>query len=144
MATFVKVDDFVLKLASGDHDFTADVFKLALSNTSPTAATDTQWLTGTHSPPAAANNYTTGGETVTVTGTEASGTLTVGGDEVVYTASGGDIGPFRYAIFYNTTDNDNMICYWDHGSSVTLNTGETYTVTFNSDATDGKIFDIPA
>ena len=146
MATYVKFDDFALQLANGEHDLGSDVIKLALTNTAPTAATDTQWLTGsTAPPPAAANNYTTGGNTITMTLSEATGTTTVGGDETVYTASGGDIGPFRYAILYNTnstTPTNAVIAYWDHGSSVTLNTGETYTVTFNADATAGTIFTI--
>ena len=145
MATYVKFDDFTEQLANGEHDFGADVYKLALTNTAPTAATDTQWLTGTTAPPpAAANGYTIGGNTITMTVTESpSGTSVVGGDETVFTATAGGIGPFRYAILYNTsstTPTNALVCYWDYASSITLNDTETFTATFNADATAGTIF----
>ena len=146
MAVFVKIDDFQLALGKDEHDFSVDVLKLALSNVAPTAATDTAWLTGTHLPPTNVLGYTTGGNTLAgVTWTEAAGVSTLKANETVYTAAGGTIGPFRYAILYNssaTTPADAMIGYWDYASSITLADGETFTATFNNTAVAGEILTI--
>lgn len=57
--------------------------------------------------------------------------------DVVFTASG-SMGPFRYAILYDDTlTGDPLIGYWDYGSSITLASGETFTVDF--DATTGVL-----
>lgn len=52
------------------------------------------------------------------------------------TAAGGTIGPFRYAILYNdTAANDELICFYDYGSSITLQDTETFT--FDADPSTG-------
>jgi len=78
---------------------------------------------------AAGNGYTAGGEAVTVdSAVQTAGTFQLAvTTDVVFTAAGGTIGPFRYAVFYDVTS-DNLISYWDRGSSLTLNDGETFTV----------------
>ena len=53
------------------------------------------------------------------------------GNDVVITASGGSIGPFRYAVLYNDTPTspaDPLIAWWDYGSSTSINNGENLTV----------------
>lgn len=140
MATFTKFETFVERLAEGAHNLGSDVLKLALTNTAPTAATDVGLDTGSaHPPPTAANGYTTGGETVTISSSEqTSGTYRLILADETFTASGGQIGPFRYVLLYNdTAPNDELIGYWDYGSSVTLEDGETFTVDF--DATTGVL-----
>lgn len=142
MATYNKFQDFSEQLARGVHDWDAHTFKVALTNTAP-LVTQTTWNTTDHPAPAAANGYTAGGTATTISISESSGTTTVSGTQVVFTASGGQIGPFRYAILYNdtaTSPADAAIAWWDYGSpGVTLNDTETFTVKF-SNTTPGAIF----
>jgi hypothetical protein len=86
----------------------------------------------------AGNGYTAGGTATTITTSRTTGTFKAVGTDVVFTASGGTIGPFRYAELYNDTPTspaDPLIAWWDYGSSITLQIGETFTVDF--DATNG-------
>ena len=143
MATYNKFQDFAEQLGKGVHVFGTHTFKVALSNTAPVATQTTLDLVTNHPPPAAANGYTTGGHALTITASEASGTLTVGVDQVVITATAGGIGPFRYAVTYNDTATSPADALWhwvDYGSSITLASGETFTLTWNSDATAGTAF----
>lgn len=143
MATYVKFIDFVEQIAKGVHIFGTHTYKIALTNTAPTN-TDTSFLSGSlHPPPANTNGYTAGGNALSVTISEAAGTATAVDDQTTFTASGGTLGPFRYAILYNdtaTSPADALVSYWDYGSSITLNDGETFKVSFNNDDTDGTIF----
>lgn len=53
------------------------------------------------------------------------------GNDLVFTASGGTIGPFRYADLYNDTPTspaDPLIQFLDYGSNVTLADTETFTI----------------
>jgi hypothetical protein len=67
------------------------------------------------------------------TSAQTSGTYTLDADNLVLTASGGNVGPFRYVILYNdTATNDELICWYDYGSDLTLAAGETLTIAFNA------------
>ena len=142
MATFNKFNDFSEQLARGVHDWDAHTFKIALTNTAPTAS-DASLLTGSsHPPPAAANGYTAGGTATTISISETTGTTTVSGTQVVFTATAGGIGPFRYAVLYNdsaTSPADALVGWWDYASSISLADTETFTVKF-SNTTPGAIF----
>lgn len=140
MAAFNKFNDFSEQLTNGTQNFASDTYKVALSNTAPTAsnaalADITQISAG--------NGYTSGGTATTVAVSETSGTTTVTGTQVVFTASGGSIGPFRYVVLYNDTTstpvNKPLVGWWDYGSSITLADGETFTIKF-SNTTPGAIF----
>jgi len=141
MAAYNKFQDFSEQLVRGVHDWDAHTFKIALTNTAPTA-TQTTWNLTDHPAPAAANGYTAGGTATTIAVSETTGTTTVTGTQVVFTASGGNIGPFRYAILYNdtaTSPADAAVAWWDYASSITLADTETFTVKFNN-TTPGTIF----
>lgn len=141
MATYNKFQDFSEQLVRGVHDWDAHTFKIALTNTAP-IATQTTWNLTDHPAPAAANGYTAGGAATTISISETTGTTTVQGTQVVFTATAGGIGPFRYAVLYNdtaTSPADAAVAYWDYGSSVTLADTETFTVKFNN-TTPGTIF----
>src|SRR6478752_4902865 len=125
MATFTKYNTFVDELSKGGHNLQTAVFKVALTNTAPTVATDTVWNTTVAPAPAAANGYTAGGNTLTTSSAATtSGTFKLVLADSVFTASGGAIGPFRYAIVYNSSASNKSVCYYDYGSSVTLNDTE--------------------
>jgi hypothetical protein len=49
----------------------------------------------------------------------------------VFTAAGGQIGPFRYVILYNSSATNKLVGYYDYASSATLNDTETFTVDFD-------------
>lgn len=136
MASFVKFYSFVEAVAEKVHNLGADTLKVALTNTAPTAATDTQLSNITQI--ANGNGYTTGGTAATISSSaQTTGTYKLVLADVVFTASG-SLGPFRYAVLYNdTATNDELIGYWDYGSSVTLASGETFTVDF--DGTTGVL-----
>ena len=142
MATYNKFQDFTEQLIRGVHDWDAHTFKIALTNTAPSATQTSLDTVTNHPAPAAANGYTAGGTATTITLSETTGTTTVQGTQVVFTATAGGIGPFRYAILYNDTATspvDALISWWDYGSSITLNDTETFTVKFNN-ASPGTIF----
>lgn len=133
MATFNKFNDFAEQLGKGIHQLHAagHTLKVYLSNATPSAAddavkTDLAEITDEH-------GYPAGGTDVQNDYTETGGTGTLTGVDVVFTASGGSFGPFRYAVLYNdTAASDNLIGWWDYGSSITCNTGETFTVNFGA------------
>lgn len=135
MATYNKFEQFSKDLIDGVHDFDAHVFKVMLTNSAPVATNSVKAdLTEISS----GNGYTTGGTATTISTSTASGTAKVTGTDVVFTASGGTIGAFRYAVLYNdspTSPADPLIAWWDYGSSITLQDGETLTVDF--DASNG-------
>lgn len=134
MATYNKFEQFVLDLANGVHDLNTDTLKVYLSNTAPSASADV--VKADIAEISAGNGYTAGGEDATNSTSEVTGTMTVAGVDIVWTASGGTIGPFQYAILYNDTPAaplDPLIAWWDYGSAVTLNDPETFTVDFGLD-----------
>ena len=135
MAVYNKFQDFSEQLMRGVHDWDAHTFKVALTNTSPVNTQTSLDTVTNHPAPAAASGYTAGGTATTITISESAGTTTVQGTQVVFTAAGGSIGPFRYAILYNdtaTSPADALVGWWDYGSSITLADTETFTVQFNS------------
>lgn len=137
MATFNKYNCFVENLAEKVHNLQSDTLKVALTNTAPTSA-DTVWNTTVYPAPAAANGYTAGGNSLTVSSSsQTSGTYKLVIADTVFTATSGGIGPFRYVVLYNSTASNAVIGYYDYGSSITLADTETFTVDF--DATNGVL-----
>lgn len=138
MATYNKFQDFTEQQLIGTHDWDTNVFKVMLVYSPAPSATNSFKSNLTEI--SAVNGYTAGGTATTITVSETSGTATVQGTEVVFTASGGSFGPFQYAVLYNdSATNKNLVAWWDYGSAVTLNSGDTFTVKFNN-ASPGTIF----
>ena len=135
MASFNKFNCFVQDVAHALHDMltgTSQVFRVYLTNVAPNV-TDISY-SGTNEI-ANGNGYTTLGPSIgTITGGQTSGTFSFsGGTNPSWTASGGSIGPFRYAILYNAgVSGTPVIGWWDYGTALTLTNGNTFTVTLPS------------
>lgn len=136
MATFNKFQKFVEDLAHQVHKLSTDTLKVMLTNTAPLA---TNSVKADLTEISAGNGYTAGGTQSTISSSgHTTGTYKLVLADVVFTASGGTIGPFRYATLYNDTPTspaDPLIGYWDYGSSITLQDTETFT--WDADPTNG-------
>jgi hypothetical protein len=86
------------------------------------------------------NGYLTGGSDVQNDYTESGGTGTLTCVDTIWTATAGGFGPLRYAVMYNASiaydaalaGASFLVAYWDYGSSITVNSGETFTVDFGA------------
>lgn len=138
-SAYNKFDDFSEQLIRGVHDFDANTFKVALTNSAPVA---TNTVLADITQIASGGGYTTGGETTTISISVSTLTTTVSGTEVQWTGSGGGMATFRYAVLYNdssTSPADALIAWFDYGSGVTVAAGETFTLKFNN-TSPGTIF----
>ncbi|MCP4604505.1 MAG: hypothetical protein GY847_28955 [Proteobacteria bacterium] len=130
MATCTFFDCFFEDSMEEVHNFASDTLAIILTNSAPTAATDDERADITQI--ANGNGYLTNGQTLdSVTSTQTSGTFTLGASNEVFTASGGTMATFRYAVLVNNSAaNQELICYWDQGSTISLADGESCTITF--------------
>lgn len=136
MASFNKFHSFVAYLADGDVSLNAGAFKIYLTNDTPLASSHTLYdgvvgATGPADLPTG-NGYTLGGASCVINSSTQTGGIykLVLGDPPTWTATGGAIGPLRYAVLYEDTSNV-LIGWWDYGSVVTINATETITVDLN-------------
>jgi len=136
MASYVKYQNGVTALLEVINSG-SDTWRLILSNTAPTVATD-KTQSDAHEL-TTSGGYTVNGVACTITShTESGGTyklVLAAPASPTWTASGGGF-TFRYVILWNQT-NDALIAYWDYGSSVALSgaNGDTFTPTL--DASNG-------
>lgn len=136
MATFNKFNSFVEALAEKIHNLESDTLKVMLSNVAPVATNSVKTNITEIS---AGNGYTAGGtQSNQSSSAQSSGTYKLVLGDVVFTAAGGSIGPFRYVVLYNdTATNKELIGWYDYGSSISINNGESFTVDF--DPTNGVL-----
>ena len=136
MATYTKFHAFVEHLAEKVHNLGADQLVVALTNTAPTASSNSVRadLTEISYTNCSTRNITTSSSAQT------SGTYKLVLTDLTLTASGGSVGPFRYVVIYNDTPTspaDPLIAYYDYGSSITLADTETLLIDF--DGTNGLL-----
>lgn len=126
MATFNKFNSFSEALAEKVHNLGSDQLTVALTNSAPLATnTILANITEISYTNCSTRNITT------VSSSQSSGTYTLVLTDLVLTASGGSVGPFRYVVVYNNTaTNDELIGWVDYGSSITLADTETLTIDF--------------
>lgn len=125
MATANKFEAFSEHLAEGVHNLDTDTLKIYLSNAAPSASLDA--VKADLAEITAENGYAAGGPDMQNATSRTGGTTSVTGVDATITASGGTVGPFRYAVLYNDTPTspaDPVIEWWDYGSSITLADGE--------------------
>jgi hypothetical protein len=133
MAAFNKFQPFVEALAEKKHNLGSDQIKVALTNTAPAAAnavlTDITEISYTN---LSSRNVTT------TSSAQSAGNYKLILADLVLTASGGPVGPFRYVVLFNdTATNKDLIGWYDYGAAVTLLDGETLTIDF--DGTNGAL-----
>ncbi len=130
MATYVKFNQFIEDVHKGVHNFTSD-----------STCTLTVALCTNANAPVAGNSvladltqisYTNLSSRVItgITAEQVTGTLSLTATDLVLTASGA-VATFRWVVIYNddpTSPADPLICFFDHGSDVTMANGETYTI----------------
>lgn len=130
MAAFNKFNSFVEAVAEKAHNLGADVLKVMLTNVAPVAANTVKADLTDIAP---GNGYVAGGTAATITSSaQAGGTYKLVLADVIFTAAGGSIATFRYAVLYNdTATNKELIGWWDYGATVTVTDGNTFTVDFD-------------
>ena len=136
MASFNKFNSFVSDIAQKVHNLNSDTLKVLLTDTAPVA---TNTIKSNLTEIAAGNGYTAGGGSAAfVSGNDTSGTYKLILSQVSWTASGGAIAQFRYAVLYNATAaSGNLIGWWDYGAEVNLTNGNSFTVAL--DQTNGVL-----
>ena|SRR6185436_10830240 len=132
MASFNKFNAFVESVAEKVFNLGSDALVVALTNSAPTSSnailTDLTQISYTN---LSSRSVTTSSSAQT------SGTYKLVCADLVLTASG-TVASFRYVTLYDdTATNDDLIGWWDYGSSIALANGETFTVDF--DGTNGVL-----
>jgi hypothetical protein len=130
MAVFNWFNAFTKDLGTKIHNLSGDTLKVMLTNTAPVA---TNTSTANITEITAGNGYVTGGKALnsqSFFSTGGKSTLTAA--SLVFAASGGSVGPFRYAVLYNSTAGGNLIGWYDYGSSLTLATSQILTITWDA------------
>lgn len=135
MAAFNKFHQFVEDVLKGVHNFTSDAscavrVALCAAANAPVASNSVLANLTQISYTNLSSRLITG-----ITAEQTTGTATITSTDLVLTASGGAVATFRYVALYNDTPTspaDPLIGWYDIGSDVTLQDGETLTLDFTT------------
>jgi hypothetical protein len=104
----------------------SDQFTVALTNTAPVATnsvlSDITEISYTN---CSSRNFTTSSSS------QSGGVYSLVLTDLTLTASGGSVGPFRYAVIYTGTS---LVGWIDYGSSITMTAGQTLGIDFTGNA----------
>lgn len=140
MVAATKANDWVDYMVE-DVDLASDQLVLVLSNTAPAAEASNPLSDGNGvlaSITQISYTYANTRNLTTASSSQASGTYKCIVNDFTLTATGGTVGPFRYAyVVDSTVAGSPVIASWDYGSSITLNDGED--MLFDFSATNGLL-----
>src|SRR4051812_3233423 len=128
MATYTKYETWIENVCNKLIDMfgTTDTFKAVIHTDAPTVATDNAVSDLTQI--GGANGYTTGGEDTQNDSTRSGGTVTFTCVDIVWTASGGNLGSSTtgryFTIYDDTSAANNVMCSFDYGATFTVASGE--------------------
>lgn len=133
MATYNKFQPFIEYQFEGVMNLQSDTLKVMLTLVAPVA---TNGVKADLTEIGAGNGYSAGGTQATVsTSAQTTGTYKLVVADVTFTASGGSINDFRYAVFYDDTPSspaDPLISWFDYGATLTITSGNSFTVDFSA------------
>ena len=123
-----KFNCFVEDIAKGVHNLATGTLTVALTNTAPSASTDT--VLADISEVSYANCSS---RVLTTTScVQTAGTLKLILQDLTLTATGA-VGPFQWIVIYNDTPaNDNLIGFYNYGSAVTMAATDTLPIDLNN------------
>jgi hypothetical protein len=126
-SSFNKFNSFTEAITEKVHNLGSDTLTVALTNSAPVA---TNTVLANLSQITYTNLNT---RVLTVSGSsQTSGVYKLTITDKTLTSTGGSTGPFRYVVIYNdTATNDELIGWYDYGSSITLGDGESLVLNFD-------------
>jgi hypothetical protein len=130
MATYTKYESAIQFMLSGAVVTfgTTDAWLVAIATDAPDVAADDELADATQI--GASNGYP-GSNDMANNGTRSGGTVSVAASDIVWTATGGNLGGSttgRYFLGYDdTSTTDKLLFYHDYGTTFTVATGETMT-----------------
>lgn len=128
MAAYNKFNCFVEDCAEQKHNLATDTLMVMLTNTAPVA---TNTVKSDIAEIAIGNGYVAGGvQAVQSSSAQTGGLYKLVCADPQITASGGSIGPFRYAVVFNNTHASKPLIGWfDYGApGLTLTNGNSLVV----------------
>lgn len=135
MATYIKMETFVENFANKliDAFGPTDTYRAVIHTDAAVAATDN--VVGDWTQIGSSNGYP-GTNDISFNSTRSGGTVTATATDVVWTATGGNLGGSttgRYVgIYDDTSASDNVMCDFDYASTFTVAAGETFTLDFGA------------
>jgi len=128
-STYTKFYSFVEALAEKVHNLSSDTLTVALV---AAANAPVQSNTVLANLTQVAYTYCSSRALTISSSGQTSGVYKLVIADKTLTASGGSVGPFRYVVIYNdTASNDELICWHDYGSDITLTDGEDIDLDFS-------------
>jgi hypothetical protein len=128
VASFVKFQSFVEKMAEGVHNLGADALTVGMTtNANAPVNTDDVLVDLTEIGYGSCSSRVIS----VASSAETGGVYKLTCTDLVLTSSG-TVGPFQWVFIYNDTPaNNDLICYFDYGSEITLANTETLTLDFD-------------